>query len=102
VVIQVGHIDELLHEQRVGAQLERAVKCGLRSNLRQIRPIVDLDRPGRRPIEARDQCVASTVGSVTRGCAASSLLLPSAHASTIFARSASACADFARRAHRVS
>ena len=35
------------------------VKCGLRSNLRQIRPIVDFDSPLRRAIEARDQCVAS-------------------------------------------
>ena len=34
-------------------------KCGLRSNLRQIRPIVDLLSPLRSAIEARDQCVAS-------------------------------------------
>ena len=34
------------------------VKCGLRSNLRQIRPIVDFDSPARFAIEARDQCVA--------------------------------------------
>ncbi len=36
------------------------VKCGLRSNLRQIRPIVDFDSPLRCAIEARDQCVASS------------------------------------------
>ena len=35
------------------------MRCGLRSNLRQIRPTVDSDRPLRRAIEARDQCVAS-------------------------------------------
>ena len=35
------------------------VKCGLMSNLRQIRPIVDLLSPLRSAIEARDQCVAS-------------------------------------------
>src|SRR5260370_12586791 len=35
------------------------VKCGLRSNLRQIRPIVDLLSPARSAIEALDQCVAS-------------------------------------------
>src|SRR6266568_762093 len=35
------------------------VKCGLMSNLRQIRPIVDLLSPLRPAIEDRDQCVAS-------------------------------------------
>ena len=35
------------------------MRCGLRSNFRQIRPTVDLLRPLRCAIEARDQCVAS-------------------------------------------
>jgi hypothetical protein len=39
--------------------LKVSLKCGLMSNLRQIRPIVDSDRPLRLAIEARDQCVAS-------------------------------------------
>ena len=33
-------------------------RCGFSSNARQIRPIVDLDRPLRSAIFARDQCVA--------------------------------------------
>ena len=120
----------------------------MRPKSRQIRPIVDSDRPLRRAIEDRDQCVASpgsssrvamrtsstwssridggrpgrcssaspssrlrvnrprhraTVCSVTRSSAATALLsLPSAQASTIRARSARACEDFARRAQRVS
>src|ERR1700689_1737849 len=128
--------------------LKVPAKCGLRSNLRQIRPIVDLDSPLRCAIEARDQCVASagissrvavmtsstlssridggrpgrgsscrpsslaamnrprqrpTVDSSTPRSAATCLLVPpSAHASTIFARSARYWAVFARRAHRTS
>ena len=39
--------------------LNPSVRCGLSSNLRQIRPIVERDRPLRRAIEARDQCVAA-------------------------------------------
>src|SRR5215472_1967258 len=38
--------------------LKVPVKCGFRSNFRQIRPIVDLDSPLRAAIEDRDQCVA--------------------------------------------
>src|SRR5687768_13842196 len=38
--------------------LNVSVRCGLSSNLRQIRPIVDFDNPLRRAIDARDQCVA--------------------------------------------
>jgi hypothetical protein len=123
-------------------------KCGLMSNLRQIRPIADLDSPDRSAIEARDQCVASggisssvavrtsstlsskidggrpgrgsssspshrrarnrlrhllTVLSSTRKSAATCLFEPpSAQASTILARNASAWLVLARRAHRVS
>src|SRR2546425_763988 len=32
--------------------------CGLRLNLRQIRPMVDFDRPDLSAIDLRDQCVA--------------------------------------------
>src|ERR1035441_4696059 len=120
------------------------VKCGLRPDLRQIRPIVDLDRPVRSAIEARDQCVAScgisssvavmtsstlssridggrpgrgsshspsrrrvrnrlrhlpaVAGSTRRSAATCLLESPSAHASTILARSASAWLLLARRA----
>jgi hypothetical protein len=38
--------------------LNESVRWGFSSNLRQIRPIVDSDRPLRLAIEARDQCVA--------------------------------------------
>src|SRR6266496_516966 len=38
--------------------LNPSVRCGLSSNFRQIRPIVDFDRPLRFAIDARDQCVA--------------------------------------------
>ena len=128
--------------------LKVPVKCGLMSNLRQIRPIVDLDRPARSAIEARDQRVAScgisssvavmtsstlssridggrpgrgsssspshrrarnrlrhlltVAGSIRRSAAACLFEAPSAHASTILARSASAWLLLARRAHRVS
>ena len=124
------------------------VKCGLMSDLRQIRPIVDLDSPARSAIEARDQCVASAgisssvavmtsstlssridggrpgrgssaspssrcaanrrrhlltvAGSTRRSAAACLFAAPSAQASTILARSASAWLVLARRAHRVS
>ena len=121
------------------------VKCGLISNLRQIRPIVDGDSPLRSAIEARDQCVASwgisssvavitsstlssrtdgglprgsshspssrcaanrrrhlltVIGSTRRSAAACLFEAPSAQASTILARSASAWLVLARRAHR--
>ena len=39
--------------------LNPSVRCGFRSNFRQIRPIVDGDRPLRLAIDARDQWVAS-------------------------------------------
>ena len=35
-----------------------SARCGLSSNVRQIRPIVDFDSPDFRAIDARDQCVA--------------------------------------------
>jgi hypothetical protein len=128
--------------------LNPSTRWGLRSNLRQIRPMVDSDRPLRRAIEARDQWVASfgisskvavttsstlssridggrpgrgssprppsrpstnrprhraTLCSVVRSSAATDLFsLPSAQASTIFARSARTCDVFPRRAQRAS
>src|SRR5919206_3660604 len=39
--------------------LNVSTRCGLSSNLRQIRPMVDLDNPLRSAIDLRDQCVAS-------------------------------------------
>jgi hypothetical protein len=121
----------------------------LRSKRRQIRPIVDLDRPDFSAIDARDQCVASfgvsssvaaitsstlssridggrpgrgssvtpsnrlstnrrrhlaTVCSITRNSAATALFVApgAAQAKMIRARNANACADFARRDHRVN
>lgn len=38
--------------------LNPSTTCGLRSKRRQIRPIVEADRPARLAIDARDQCVA--------------------------------------------
>ena len=38
--------------------LKVSARCGLSSNVRQIRPIVDFDSPDRLAIDARDQCVA--------------------------------------------
>jgi hypothetical protein len=38
--------------------LNPSVRCGFTPNLRQIRPIVEGDRPLRLAIEVRDQCVA--------------------------------------------
>ena len=38
--------------------LNVSARCGLSSNARQIRPMLDLDRPLRWAIFARDQCVA--------------------------------------------
>jgi hypothetical protein len=38
--------------------LNPSTTCGFRPNLRQIRPIVDLDSPDLAAIDARDQCVA--------------------------------------------
>ena len=38
--------------------LNSSARCGLSSNARQIRPIVDLLNPDRLAINARDQCVA--------------------------------------------
>src|SRR5215218_1036107 len=40
--------------------LNPSARCGLSSNARQIRPIVDFDNPVRSAIFARDQCVAFT------------------------------------------
>ena len=128
--------------------LNPSVRCGFSSNFRQIRPIVDGDRPLRLAIDVRDQWVASagacsrvatitsstlssrieggrpgrfssgspsrrsrtnrarhrfTVPGVTPRSTATCLFdAPRAQASTIFDRMARLCADFARRAHRVS
>jgi len=38
--------------------LNPSLRCGLSSNARQIRPMLDLDSPLRSAILARDQCVA--------------------------------------------
>src|SRR5207248_4998890 len=38
--------------------LNSSTRWGLNSNLRQIRPMVDLDNPERSAIDVRDQCVA--------------------------------------------
>src|SRR3954453_7749254 len=46
--------------------LNVSARCGLSSNLRQIRPIVDLDRPLRRAIDARAPRGA-VVGGWSRG-----------------------------------
>src|SRR5450755_4245037 len=50
--------------------LKESCRCGLRSNLFQIRPTVDFDSPVRLAIEARDQCVSlpgvdSSVATIT-------------------------------------
>jgi hypothetical protein len=58
-VVKPDDIDDLLDEQRIGAERERVLQVRYGSNLAQIRPTVDLDRPLRWAIEARDQCVAS-------------------------------------------
>ena len=58
-MVEADDVDDLLHEQRVGGQLEPVLEWGLRSNFRQIRPMVDLLRPDRSAIDARDQWVAS-------------------------------------------
>src|SRR5258705_8680465 len=47
-----------------------STRCGLISNFRQIRPIVDLDSPDLAAIDLRDQCVAffgdsSNVATIT-------------------------------------
>ena len=58
VVVEPDDVDDLLDEQRVGGQLERLGRCGLRPKSRQIRPIVDFDSPDLSAIDVRDQCVA--------------------------------------------
>ena len=59
IEIQADDVEDLLDEQRVvGLSLNESARCGLSSNARQIRPIVDLDSPLRWAIFARDQCVA--------------------------------------------
>jgi hypothetical protein len=71
---------------------------------------IDGGRPGRgSSVSPSSRCAVNlprhqaTVPSVTCSCAAACLLLrPSAQASTILARIASACADLVLRAHRVS
>ena len=54
-------VADLVDVQVSGSEdsLNESLRCGLRSNLRQIRPIVDGDSPLRAAIEDRDQWVAS-------------------------------------------
>ena len=71
---------------------------------------IDGGRPGRgssaspssRRAANRLRHLLTVAGSIRRSAAACLFVAPPAHASTIFARSASACAVLARRAHRVS
>jgi len=72
--------------------------------------VIDGGRPGRGSSTNPSTRSATnrprhfpTVAGVTRRSSATSLFdKPSAHASTIRDRNANACADFARRAHRVN
>jgi hypothetical protein len=58
IQVQANNVVDLLDEQRVGGQLEPPARCGLRSTVLQIRPIVDLLNPVRSAIFDRVQCVA--------------------------------------------
>ena len=58
--------------------------------------------PSSRRAANRPRHLLTVAGSIRRSAAACLFESPSAHASTIFARSASACELFARRAHRTS
>jgi hypothetical protein len=51
-VIQPDDIDDLLHDCGSVDSLKESWICGLRSNFRQIRPIVDSDKPPRCAIDA--------------------------------------------------
>jgi hypothetical protein len=57
-VLEPGHIDDLATNSGSVDSLNPSLRCGLRSNFRQIRPIVEGDRPLRAAIDDRDQCVA--------------------------------------------
>ena len=59
--------------------LNVSTRCGLSPNSRQIRPIVERDRPVSAAIEARDQCVASfgvrsNVATITASICSSPML----------------------------
>ena len=149
VVVQADDVDDLLHEQRVGGQLEPVGQVGLEVEVAPDPP----DRRARQPrllghrrprpvggvgglgLQRRHQHVLDLVQR-DRGRPAGPVLVDqpvqtrlhepatpladrglrdphrrrdvlvrrtsSAHANTILARNASACADFARRDHRVS
>jgi len=58
------------------SSLSPSVRCGFRPDLRQIRSTVDLLRPLRLAIGARDQCVASP-GSSSRVAVTTSSTLSS-------------------------
>ena len=149
VVVEPDHIDDLVHELRVGGELEEVLHVRLELELppdppdrrratarcaRPSRPVTSAwrwagsapawrsrrPRPGRAGSTAdgpgrgsstspSSRCATNrprqrvTVPGVTRNRAATSAFdHPSAQASTIFDRSANACAVFARRDHRVS
>jgi len=58
VVVEPDDIDDLVHELGSVESLKKSCTWGLSSNCRQIRPIVEGDRPLRAAIDVRDQCVA--------------------------------------------
>jgi len=58
VEVEPDDVVDLVHEHRVVGQLNPSVRCGLRLNPFQIRPIVDLESPLRSAIFFRDQWVA--------------------------------------------
>ena len=59
VVVQPDHVDDLLHEQRIGGQLERVGPVRLEFEVPPDPPDRRLRQPGlRSAIDARDQCVA--------------------------------------------
>ena len=59
VVVEPGDVDDFATNSGSVLSLNPSIRCGLRSNFRQIRPTVNLLRPLRRAIESRDQWVAS-------------------------------------------
>jgi len=56
-------------------------------------------RPSRRSVTNRARHLDTVCGQIPNAAATSWLLVPSAHANTILARNARACAVFARRDH---
>lgn len=57
-MVEPDDVDDLGHELRSVEILKPSLRWVLRSNIDQIRPIVDFERPDRCAIEARDQCAA--------------------------------------------